>query len=104
MTDPIEAVARAIEADMFAAHELPVDDELHAAYRITARAAIAAFLDAVREPRQVPGDAVAPPPIAQTAEPDRTVVIDIPAGVTQITITSGPGGGGGAGSPPEAGA
>lgn len=46
MTDIVERVARAIEAKMFAPDELPLDAALHAKYRDTARAAIAAM----REP------------------------------------------------------
>jgi len=42
----IERVATAIETIMFSPHELPLDDELHGKYLITARAAIAAM----REP------------------------------------------------------
>lgn len=38
----VEAVASAIERTMWAAHEMPLDDELHKKYRHTARAAIAA--------------------------------------------------------------
>ena len=41
--DLIEDVALAIEATMFAAHELPLDAELHAKYRETAAAAIKAM-------------------------------------------------------------
>ncbi len=44
----IEQVARAIEATMFAPHELPVSDALHRKYCETARAAIAAM----REPTE----------------------------------------------------
>jgi hypothetical protein len=43
MNDMIEAVALAIEATMFAPHELPLDDGLHAKYRRTALAAIEAM-------------------------------------------------------------
>lgn len=43
MKDMIERVALAIEAKMFAPHELPLDDELHAKYRETAAAAINAM-------------------------------------------------------------
>jgi len=63
MTDPIEAVARAItDANINPWDELLPQQEREAlrrlteARRIEARAAIAAFLDAVREPRQVPAD------------------------------------------------
>lgn len=43
MDDMTEAVALAIEATMFAPHELPLDAELHAKYRGTAEAAIKAM-------------------------------------------------------------
>ena len=42
MSDQIERVALAIEATMFAPHELPVPAEIHAKYLETAKAAIAA--------------------------------------------------------------
>lgn len=42
----IERVAKAIEATMFAPHELPLDDELHGKYRETAEAAIRAMQSA----------------------------------------------------------
>lgn len=45
MTEMVERVARAIEATMFAPHELPVDDELHGRYLVTARAAITAMIN-----------------------------------------------------------
>lgn len=38
----IEAAAKAMEQEMFAPHELPLDDELHAKYLDTAEAALAA--------------------------------------------------------------
>ena len=41
MSEMVERVAKAIEATMFAPHELPCPPELHAKYRTTARAAIA---------------------------------------------------------------
>lgn len=41
--DMIEHVALAIEATMFAPHELPLDAELHAKYRYTADHAIKAM-------------------------------------------------------------
>jgi hypothetical protein len=41
--DDVERVALAIEATMFAPHELPLDAELHAKYRVTALAAISAM-------------------------------------------------------------
>jgi hypothetical protein len=44
----VERVARAIEATMFAPHELPIEGELHERYRETARAAI----EAMREPTE----------------------------------------------------
>jgi hypothetical protein len=37
----VEAIATAIEAKMFAPHELPLDAELHAKYLDTARKALA---------------------------------------------------------------
>lgn len=40
--DLVERVAIAIEETMFAAHEMPLDPELHRKYRDTARKAIAA--------------------------------------------------------------
>ncbi len=43
MRDMIECVALAIEATMFAPHELPLNAELHAKYRGTADAAIKAM-------------------------------------------------------------
>ena len=43
MRDMIEWVALAIEASMFAPHELPLGTELHAKYRETADAAIKAM-------------------------------------------------------------
>lgn len=39
----VERVARAIEETMFNPHELPLDDELHSKFLITADAAIAAM-------------------------------------------------------------
>jgi hypothetical protein len=46
MSEMIERVAQAIEATMFAPHELPVTGELHERYLETASAAI----EAMREP------------------------------------------------------
>ncbi len=43
MKDMIDYVARAIEAKMFAPHELPLEAELHSKYRATADAAIKAM-------------------------------------------------------------
>ena len=43
MRDMIEQVALAIEATMFAPHEMPLDAELHAKYLETASAAIKAM-------------------------------------------------------------
>jgi hypothetical protein len=40
ISNQVERVALAIEATMFAPHELPVDDELHSKYLGTAQAAI----------------------------------------------------------------
>ena len=48
MSEMIERLALAIEATMFAPHELPLDTGLHAKYRETARAVI----EAMREPTQ----------------------------------------------------
>jgi hypothetical protein len=45
----VDAVADAIEATMFAPHELPLSADLHAKYCLTARAAIAAHEAALRE-------------------------------------------------------
>jgi hypothetical protein len=45
----VDAVADAIEATMFAPHELPLCADLHAKYCLTARAAIAAHEAALRE-------------------------------------------------------
>lgn len=45
MAGMIERVAFAIEAAMFAPHELPLDAELHGKYLATARAAIAVMRD-----------------------------------------------------------
>jgi hypothetical protein len=58
--DTVERVALAIEATMFAPHELPLDADLHGKYRDTARAAIAAMppagrasvLDVLRDARK----------------------------------------------------
>lgn len=52
----IERVAHAIEATMFAPHELPCDPELHAKYLDTARAAI----EAMREPTKAQLEAMEP--------------------------------------------
>lgn len=49
MDDLIEPVAVAIEATMFALHELPLERELHEKYRWTARAAITAYRIARKE-------------------------------------------------------
>ncbi len=46
--DMIERVALAIEAAMWAPHELPLGPELHAKYRDTARAAIKAMREPTR--------------------------------------------------------
>lgn len=43
MVEMIERVASAIEATMFAPHELPLDTELHEKYLMTARAAMEAM-------------------------------------------------------------
>ena len=40
MSDLIDRIARTIEGTMFAPHELPVSDDLHARYRVTAAAAL----------------------------------------------------------------
>lgn len=48
MSEMIERLALAIEATMFAPHELPLDTGLHAKYRETARAVI----EAMREPNK----------------------------------------------------
>ena len=52
ISDPVEHVALAIERSMFAPHELPLDDELHGKYRVTAKAAIEAYLETLRAPTQ----------------------------------------------------
>lgn len=58
MNEMIERVARAIEATMFAPHELPLAAELHERYRETARAAI----EAMREPTEAQLSAAVPEP------------------------------------------
>ena len=45
LSEIVERVARAIEATMFASHELPITGELHERYLEAARAAIAAMAD-----------------------------------------------------------
>ena len=49
MSDMVERVAKAIEATMFADHELPCDAELHEKYCGTARAAISAMREPTEE-------------------------------------------------------